>query len=192
MFKNPESKNIFLVSLLILAIAFVAIAYYFSQVAPQAPRSIDETPELLENEAPTDIPEDVMVSEPVLSDVSPTVTPSPRPIPHGKRTFVVSVASNVKGPRIGKGTIDPYDPALNGEQTLTIEVNDTVPVQEVVAVLKTDNETMEYAMQPGTPGQMKGNWTGTWTVNDTYLYTYSLSVRATSANGTTTADITTR
>lgn len=189
MLKNPKVKNVFLISMLILAIVFVVVSYYYSQVLPA---QVEQIPDLTENEVPTDIPEEFPLSEPVVSEVSPTVAPTPRPLPHGKRSFVVSLPSNVKGPRIGKGTIDPYDPALNGQQSLIIEVNDTVPVNAVVAILKTDNKTVEHALVPTTPGQMKGNWTGTWTMDDSYDYTYVLSVRATSANGTTMADLTTR
>lgn len=189
MLKNPKVKNIFLISMLILAIVFVVVSYYYSQVVPT---QIEQIPDLTENEIPTDVPEEFPLSEPIVSEVSPTVAPTPRPLPHGKRSFVVSLPSNVKGPRIGKGTIDPYDPALNGQQSLIIEVNDTVPVNAVVAILKTDNKTVEHALVPTTPGQMKGNWTGAWTMDDSYDYTYVLSVRATSANGTTMADLTTR
>ncbi len=121
-----------------------------------------------------------------------TPTPSPKPIPHGTKNFMVSIGSDVKGPRMGKGTIDPYDPAFGGNQKLTIEVNDTVPVQKVVATLKTDKKTTEHALTAGPGVTNKGNWSGEWTVDDSYLYTYVLSIQATSASGTSTVDVTLR
>lgn len=120
-------------------------------------------------------------------------TPSPKPIPHGMKNFYVSIGSEVKGPRMGKGTIDPYDPAVGGKQRLTIEVNDTVPVQKVVATLKTDKKTSEpHMLTAGAGVTTKGNWSGEWTVDDSYLYTYILSIQATSASGTSSVDITLR
>lgn len=120
-------------------------------------------------------------------------TPSPKPIPHGSKNFYVSIGSEVKGPRMGKGTIDPYDPVVGGKQRLTIEVNDTVPVQKVVATLKTDKKTSEPHMLTAGPGVTnKGNWSGEWTMDDSYLYTYILSIQATSASGTSSVDITLR
>lgn len=120
-------------------------------------------------------------------------TPSPKPIPHGAKNFYVSIGSEVKGPRMGKGTIDPYDPVVGGKQRVTIEVNDTVPVQKVVATLKTDKKTSEPHMLTAAPGVTnKGNWSGEWIVDDSYLYTYILSIQATSASGTSSVDITLR
>jgi hypothetical protein len=187
MTNNPKSKNTLLVFLLILSIGFVIGAYYYSQVAPKPIQEKASQPIEEEN-----TPEEQVKTEETTFEtgISPTITPSPRPLPHGKRSFIVSLPVNTQGPRIGKGTIDPYDPAINGKQTLTIEVNDTVPVQKVVAILKTDNDTVENELQPVTSqGQMKGNWVGSWTVSDTYLKTYSLSVRAVSSSGTSTAAI---
>lgn len=116
-----------------------------------------------------------------------TATPQPKPIPKGKTDFFVSVGNNVKGPRMGKGTIDPYDPGVNAQQTVTIEVNDTVPVEKVVVLLKTDNKvSTEMPLEP-VPGSK--NWKGSWTVDDSYLYTYELTIKATSASGTSSVDV---
>jgi len=122
-----------------------------------------------------------------------TPTPSPKPIPHGTTDFFVSVGKEVKGPRMGKGTIDPYDPEAGDKQRLTIAVSDTVPVTKVVATLKTDKKTSKpYELLPGSGTSMNSNWTGEWTIDDTYLYTYVLSIQATSSSGTSTVDVTLR
>ncbi len=85
MLKNPKVKNIFLISMLILAIVFVVVSYYYSQVVPT---QIEQIPDLTENEVPTDVPEEFPLSEPVVSEVSPTVAPTPRPLPHGGSSCV--------------------------------------------------------------------------------------------------------
>ena len=103
------------------------------------------------------------------------------------------MSSNLNGPRIGRGEIDPYDPSLNQLQKLTIEVNDTVPVESVTATLKTDNKiSQEYQLSPNTSNQLIGNWTGQWVVDDSYLYTYVLTIKAVSRNGTSQIDVTLR
>lgn len=94
---------------------------------------------------------------------------------------------------MGRGYVDPYDPAAGGQQTLTIAVKDSSPVTAVTAVVKTDHNT-------STPNQLKltsgtatdGQWAGTWTINDSYLYTYNLVLTATSARGQSTVEITLR
>ncbi len=116
-----------------------------------------------------------------------TATPLPKPIPKGKTDFFVSVGNNVKGPRMGKGTIDPYDPGVGAQQTMTIEVNDTVPVEKVVAILKTDTKTSAELSLTPVPGTK--NWKGSWTMEDSYLYTYQLTIKATSASGTSSVDV---
>ena len=94
---------------------------------------------------------------------------------------------------MGKGTINPYDPEIGGKQRLTIAIADTVPVTKVVAILKTDKKTSEpHALLPETGTNMSGSWTGEWVVDDSYLYTYILSIQATSASGTSSVDITLR
>lgn len=185
MFTNPKTEKVFLTFLLILAVFFVAVAYYYSQVR-KLPLNT-EVPEQMVAQTP----EETGTAETV--KLSPTLTPTPKAIPSGKRGFTVSISSNVKGPRIGRGELDPYDPVRNGNQKLTIEVNDTVPVESVTAILKTDNKTSPvYQLVPDTEGQLKGNWTGEWSVDDSYLYTYILTIEAQSVSGTSKVDITLR
>jgi len=96
----------------------------------------------------------------------------------------------MKGPRMGAGSIDPYDPAKGGKQQVTIEIGDKTPIQKVVAILKTDNKTSPAVeLKPLNGATNQGNWQGEWIVDDTYLYTYILTIRATSASGTSYTDI---
>ena len=182
-------KKVVLFILLLAAISFAGYAYYYSQILP----TNKTEPPLLEEYQPEDVTTTDQIDVSDSEIVIPSSTPSPKPIPKGKRGFSVSMSSNLNGPRIGRGEIDPYDPSLNQLQKLTIEVNDTVPVESVTATLKTDNKiSQEYQLSPNTSNQLIGNWTGQWVVDDSYLYTYVLTIKAVSRNGTSQIDVTLR
>lgn len=118
----------------------------------------------------------------------PTNTPTPKPIPHGKVEFTVSTGKGSIGPEMSQGSVDPYDPSLGATQTLTIQVAE--PVEKVVAILKTDNKVSpEYQLKKIDEA---GNWIGSWTVNDSYLYKYTLTIKATGPTGTSKIDYTLR
>lgn len=142
--------------------------------------SIKQTSVLTEN-GPTSIESDKR------KKITPTSTPSPKPIPHGKVEFTVSTGKNSKGPQMSQGFIDPYDPKLGAIQTLVIEVAE--PVEKVTATLITDNKTsQEYQLK-----KVKGTtWMGQWKVKDSYLYKYVLTIKAIGPNGTSKVDVTLR
>ncbi len=123
---------------------------------------------------------------------SPFPTPTPRPIPHGKTGFSVSQADKTK-PQFGRGNIDPYDPSQGSKQTVTISVKDEQPITQVTAILKTDNVVSQpYPFQLISGSTTDGQWQGSWTVDDTYLYIYNLVLEATSSRGQSTVEITLR
>lgn len=119
-------------------------------------------------------------------------TSSPRPIPHGKIGFSVGQADKT-GPQFGRGEIDPYDPPQGDKQTVTINVKDGQPIIQVAVILKTDNAVSQpYPLQLISGSATDGQWQGSWTVDDTYLYTYNLVFEATSSRGQSTVEITLR
>jgi len=183
MHKSSQKKvNPFLIFLLILTIGFVGSLYLINQPTKELSKSGDQTYNQLQ---PT--------FTPIPTKPAPTPTRLPKPIPSGKRKFQVSVSSNHKGPKMGEGTIDPYDPKTGSIQKLTIDVGDTVPVEKVTATMKTDNQstpTVELKLISGS--NKSGTWGGEWTINDSYNYTYILTINALSANGSTTVDFTLR
>lgn len=123
---------------------------------------------------------------------TPTPTPLPRAIPHGKKGFSVG-QSDKTVPQMSRGYIDPYDPAKGATQTVTIAVAFTQPVTSVTAILKTDttvSSPVPLTLATGT--NTKGEWQGSWPVNDTYLYTYKLVLQATSGTKTASVEITLR
>lgn len=118
----------------------------------------------------------------------PTPTPKPKPIPHGKITFTAS--TTWPGPKFSGGSFDPYDPSQGGSMVITVAASDTQPVQTMWATVKTDNKTSAKIPFTRVSGSdTNGEWQGTWKVDDTYLYTYIVTVEADSANGHTKDEI---
>lgn len=196
--KNAKHTSVDAIILVALVVVLGALGgYYLMNRSPKqtnVPTSVSPSPVVTQEQSvPTTIKEPASTTTTVTTKPVNSPTPSPKPIPHGSKNFYVSIGSEVKGPRMGKGTIDPYDPVVGGKQRLTIEVNDTVPVQKVVAIIKTDKKTSEpHMLTAGAGVTNKGNWSGEWTMDDSYLYTYILSIQATSASGTSSVDITLR
>ncbi len=121
----------------------------------------------------------------------PTPTRAPRPIPHGKWGFGIS--NSGAGPKFGRGYLDPYDPAIRTAQTITLYVADDKPVISVTATVKTDNKVHSpISLSRINGSDLGGEWQGTWTVDDTYLYTYMILFEAVSANGNAKAESTFR
>lgn len=123
---------------------------------------------------------------------TPTHIPTPRPIPHGPLGFTVGQSDRTV-PQISRGTVDPYYPEKGSTQSMTIQVNHTQPVTAVVATVKTDNGVSQpypFTLVDGT--SIKGTWKGSWTINDSYLYTYAVIFTATSGEKTATVEVTMR
>lgn len=122
---------------------------------------------------------------------TPTPTPLPNPIPHGKKGF--SVSSSNPGPKMGRGTIDPYDPAIGATQSISIAVVDKInPVTAVSVTTQTDHETNTFPMSLISGTTESGVWSATLTVSDTYDYMYKATLTAVSASGTNSVTITLR
>jgi len=115
--------------------------------------------------------------------ITPTLTPTPRPLSyHGKLSFTGSGGA-VKGPRMLKGALDPFDPAMNQSQILTVQIVDTAPISSATAIWKTDTKMTRIAMKRINGTDSSGTWQATWIVDDQYLYNYYVSVEAYSVNG---------
>lgn len=119
-------------------------------------------------------------------------TPTPRAIPHGKWGFGVG-QSDQTVPQFRRGFIDPYDPAKGGTQTVTINVRHSTSVNKVSAVLKTDHTiSQSYPFKLISGSNTNGQWQGSWKVEDTYLYTYALVLKAESSNKSASVEVTLR
>lgn len=114
--------------------------------------------------------------------IPPTPTPTPRAIPSGKHGFSISTSQN--GPQFSRGFLDPYDPAIGTKQVITLQLTDTKPIQKAWITIQTDHKTSKPIYFQKTDGsEQSGEWQATWTVDDSYLYTYAMTFFAQSANG---------
>ena len=118
----------------------------------------------------------------------PAPTPTPHPIAHGVISY--SGGGNVSGiPRYTNITFNPYDPANNTQQVITVNISSDTPVNSFYAILQSDHHSnmIKFALTQGT--NTSGTWQGTWTVNDTYLYNYELDLYGTNNAGTNKAQL---
>lgn len=123
--------------------------------------------------------------------ITPTSTPTPRAIPHGKIGFSVG-GSKPNAPTFGRGFLDPYDPAKGTKQIISIELTDKVGVHTVTGTMITDHEQqpITFSLVEGTA--QKGRWEATHIVQDSYSYIYNLKILAKNTNSTDQVDITLR
>lgn len=118
-------------------------------------------------------------------------TPEPIRIPSGRVGFTVS-GGKPDAPQFGRGYVDPYDPEEGQTQSFEISVSSQSPVTSVKAVIETDNQEQTIKMTLIEGANTQGVWKGSWTVNDSYLYTYNLALEADNEQGTQQTTITLR
>ncbi len=123
--------------------------------------------------------------------LTPTPKPSPRPIPSGKKTFSVSSGKKT-GPQFQGGAIDPYDPTMKGTQTISVTIVSTKPVTTATLTMQTDTKTKKVPMEIVSGTSTNGVWEGTWTVDDSYLYTYVATITVTDGTESNKIDLTLR
>ena len=118
----------------------------------------------------------------------PTPTIVPKKIPHGKTAFTAT--TTWPGPKFTGGYFNPYDPARGTSMIISVTMNDTQTVQQVWATVTSDHKTsirIPFKRTLGT--DLAGEWQGTWKVDDSYDYTYIVTIEADSANGHTKDEI---
>jgi len=129
---------------------------------------------------------------------SPTPTPTlslsqptARPIPNGKRRFVINGGKRY-APQFKKGFIDPLTPKKGEKQTVGIEIENPVPVSSVILTMLTDHKKTDIPMKLTAGTEKKGTWQGSWQVDDNYLQNYQLKLIAEASNGKQETTITIR
>jgi hypothetical protein len=127
-----------------------------------------------------------------LTEANQSPRPTSSPLPHGKFSFSVTQSDKTK-PLFSGGVIDPYDPAFNQIQTVTVNVSDKEPITQVSAKVKTDSQLAGpfiFKLIDGTA--INGTWQGSWAMTDTYDQTFHLIISAVSRRGESLIDITIR
>lgn len=121
----------------------------------------------------------------------PTPTPTPTKLFHGKDTYTLSGGMEGK-PTISTVTLDPVDPAVSAKQVFSVALTNGSPITDAYLQVRTDTKTTKVPLTLANGASQNGTWTGSWTVPETYLYNYIVTVVATGSNGTTTMPITIR
>lgn len=113
---------------------------------------------------------------------SPEATPMPTPTPttliSGKETYKISQGPAFVGPKVSQAVIDPLDPGKGNKQIVTVSTNYTSPIDFVTIKLITDTTSQTYPLQLVSGTNTNGDWQGSWTINDSYLYTYIMEITA--------------
>jgi len=135
----------------------------------------------------TPLPTPWITPTPILT-ITPTPAPIPRAIPHGNVIFTIS-GGNQRGPQVSRGSIDPYDPEYGATQKIQIYTDINQSNQSMRVMMNTDNGSVTVPLSLTATTSYFNIWEGTWTVTDSYLFTYKATVEATSENGTTIVPI---
>lgn len=131
-------------------------------------------------------------SAPDTSILKPSPTPAPKRLVQGRQTFTVSSTDTTRGPQFSEIVVDPYDPAVGREQTMTIAISDKLPVTRVSVTVATDKGRKSYPMKLASGEATKGVWEATWNVEDAHEESYNASFMAQDSNSTDTVTLTIR
>lgn len=178
----PKKKNVRVSTIILLVILFAVIgvlAYY-----------LETNP--IQKAAPF-VGDKVAVNSP---EASPTATIQPTnrpvvPIVKGSVTYNVSQGAH-SGPNIVQMIIDPQEPASGVAQNVSVKVRSSKPVTSVAIILKSDNTEKTYPLSLTGGTVQDGIWTGSWVIEDTVLYNYVETIKATDSGGTSSVDVSIR
>lgn len=131
---------------------------------------------------------DVQITPPA-EDTLPTVSPTPRPLPTAPGDYRISSGDGSTGPQIMRALIDPHDPQVGDEQTVTVEARHTEAIESIEATLTTDNGEYSYPMELVEGEATNGTWRATWSVDDPVLYNYKIIFIAKNSVGQTRAGV---
>lgn len=178
----PKKKGI-RISTIILFVVLLAVigvlAFYLNQnpIQKQVPFTGNKVAENIPESSPS-------------SEVKPTERPIV-PIVKGSVIYNVSQGSH-NGPNITQMVIDPQEPASGVAQNVTVKVKSSKPVTAVEIVLKSDNTEKTHSLTLTGGTELDGIWTGSWTIEDTILYNYVETIKATNADGVSSVDVSIR
>jgi len=113
-----------------------------------------------------------------------TGTPTPTPTPISSDQYFTVAQPPGTTPQFYEGTISPLFQQVGNTQTLTVNVAGvSADVSSVSATVKSDTKTQTYdaAMTTGTPAD--GTWVASWTVNDTTIKRYVITLDGKDVDG---------
>lgn len=158
--RNNQSGQLEIVVVIIVVAAAAAYALFSQKLLP-----LSKTP-----------------SSQLTESTTPTPTPPPTKLFHGKDSYSISRGSAATGPSPSKLTLDPLDPEVGANQTFTVEISHTYPVVTAFLSIRSDTKTTKVPLSLVSGTAQKGTWQGSWTVPETYLYNYVVTITAQSAS----------
>lgn len=100
-----------------------------------------------------------------VSTPSPKPTPTPIPLVQGPQTFSIGMKGTPEMYEVWFNTIDPK----NNTQEVRLKVRDKLgEISSATATVKTDKLSKNYNLSFSEGTASDGQWTGSWTLNDTY------------------------
>lgn len=95
-------------------------------------------------------------------------------LPTGKQTYNIQ-GGDEKVAKISNVVYDPLDPKMDTTQTITATSASKEPVNSISLTMFTDNQTKTYPMTFVSGTKLKGVWTTSFTVSDSYEKIYKVS-----------------
>jgi len=170
--KFIRQKNVVIIGVGILVVIFY-IAFNIG-IWIYAKNTKKVTHLAIKNEVRQETPPNVVKSPIPTKQSTPTITPTPTPsqlTSKGVYDFSVSAGAGTQTLITG-GTLDPVDPPIGGKQNF--EVRAAAQATNLYITLKTDTKEKKVTLSkdPVKPD----TWRGSWTMDDTYLYIYTVRV----------------
>lgn len=121
----------------------------------------------------------------------PTPTPTPTKLFHGKDTYNLSGGAP-DNPHFPDVSIDPLDPAVGARQIYTVKITSKYPVTKAFLSIRTDTKTSQLPLSLTSGTADNGTWQASWTMPETYIYNYQITLTAQTAYTQGSATITVR
>ena len=174
---NKNSK-VLLVALLAMLLIIVLVYFLINTQSSKLSMKPEKSPSI-------NVPTPVSTSTSALAPTAkptPTPSPSPTPVPlvQGPQTYGISSKGIPQMYDVSFNTIDPKQTT----QTVKLKVKDqSGNVNSVSATVKTDNLSKNYNLSLSAGTASDGEWTGSWTLSDTYNKNFTITFSATDDKG---------
>lgn len=122
---------------------------------------------------------------------STAIKSTPIPLQPGPGKYSISQGKH-EGPTFTTVTIDPLDAKKGQTMKITTSISNRTDIDKVTGNLQTDNTTEGLTFTRISGDAKKGVWETTIKLDDTILYTYTLTISAAASNGVSTIKVSPR
>lgn len=95
-------------------------------------------------------------------------------LPTGKQTYNARGADSKKS-SVTSITFDPLDPKINTNQTITVTAVSSEAINSLTVTVNTDTQSTPHKMNLVSGDNLKGEWSTTFKVTDSYEKVYNVS-----------------